>query len=739
MRNRLSPRGNRGLGIDTTSAIRLPKKGIAMPVPLRNTGIDRIKHLPWGTHFCHFYETKADLLDVLIPYFKMGLANHEFCLWVVYDPLSVEEATAALRKAIPTIDRHLATGDIELMTHVQWYLENGTFDLQRVIAAWRAKLKQALDSGYAGVRANGNEAWLTAQNWHEFALYEETLNELVAAQPMLVLCTYPLTTTSAADLFDVARTHDFTTTKRNGRWEILETSALTQSTLNSLSAHICVLNDSGLIIAVNNLWETFARANDAAIDSVGVGSNYLHVCESTQGEERPSALAFAAGIRAVIQGQRDYFELEYPCHSPQEKRWFTGRVTPLAGSATHFRRVVVAHENISAFKQLEGENEQLLAQFHQAQKLESIGRLAGGIAHDFNNMLVPIIGYAEAGMRKVATDSPLHRDLERIKGAGERAAALTRQILAFSRQQVLEMQILDLNQVIREFDPMLRRLIREDIAVQTHLAATLPSVKGDKGQLAQILLNLVVNAGDAMPDGGLLTITTDSLLLDERCAAKHPGVQPGPYLLLAVSDTGQGMDAATQARIFNPFFTTKPQGQGTGLGLATVFGIVKQHNGTIGVYSEIGYGTTFKLYLPAAYASLAPVESVESVAESVDGNETVLLVEDDANVRQLVADILQEHGYRVLEAETPARAIAVATAYEGAIDLLLTDVIMPGMNGRKLYELLSATWAGLKVLYMSGYTDDVIAHHQILEADAAFLQKPFAIPDLLQKLRLLLR
>lgn len=520
---------------------------------------------------------------------------------------------------------------------------------------------------------------------------------------------------------------------------MLETPELTQAILNSLSAHICLLDESGLIIAVNNLWEEFAHANGARIDSVGVGSNYLQVCEGTQGEERPIALAFAAGIRAVVQGQCDYFELEYPCHSPQEKRWFIGRVTPLAGSATNSRRVVLAHENISALKQLEIENEQLLAQFYQAQKLDSIGRLAGGIAHDFNNMLVPIIGYAESALLKVDPDCQLYRDLERIKAAGERSAALTRQILVFSRQQLLEMQPLDLNGVIGEFEPMLRRLIGEDIAVDTHLAAPLPPIKGDKGQLAQILLNLVVNARDAMPDGGLLTIATDSVWLDERYGANHPDAPSGHCLLLTVSDTGQGMDAATQERIFEPFFTTKPQGQGTGLGLATVFGIVKQHDGNIWVYSEIGYGTTFKLYLPAAQGALVPVASAEPAADLVNGNETVLLVEDDANVRQLVAAVLQEHGYQVLEAETPAHAIALATAYEGTLDLLLTDVIMPQMNGRKLYELLTATCGGLKVLYMSGYTDGIIAHHQILETDAAFLQKPFAIPDLLQKLRLLLR
>jgi PAS domain S-box-containing protein len=395
--------------------------------------------------------------------------------------------------------------------------------------------------------------------------------------------------------------------------------------------------------------------------------------------------------------------------------------------------------DITTRKQLEAENERLAAQFYQAQKMESIGRLAGGIAHDFNNLLVPIIGYAELGLLKLDLDSQLHADLKRIKEAGQRAASLTRQILAFSRQQVLEMKRLDLNQVISEFEPMLHRLIGEDIALQTHLAANPSLIKADKGQLEQVLLNLAVNARDAMPDGGMLIIETAPVTLDEAYMTKDTDVlQPGRYVLLAVSDTGHGIDADAQQHIFEPFFTTKAPGQGTGLGLATVFGIVKQHAGNIWVYSEPGRGTTFKIYLPLAQAPVSIVESESPEADSLDGTETVLLVEDEASVRQLVGDTLRAHGYQVLATGDPAKGLELAATHQGAIHLLLTDVIMPVMNGRELYRRLVRERSGLKILYMSGYTDNVIAHHQVLDEEIAFLQKPFTIRSLLQKVRAVL-
>ncbi len=382
---------------------------------------------------------------------------------------------------------------------------------------------------------------------------------------------------------------------------------------------------------------------------------------------------------------------------------------------------------------------QLEAQLLQTQKMEAIGQLAGGIAHDFNNILVPMIGYAELGMMSLPPDSTLYTNLKHIHEAAQRGAALTGQILAFSRKQTLTMEPIDLNEVVAQFEKMLRRLIGENIELQLFLSPKLGLVKADRGQLEQILLNLAVNARDAMPNGGKLTLETANVQLDETYTEKHLEVQPGPYVMLTVSDTGHGMDVETQQRIFEPFFTTKPQGKGTGLGLSTVFGIVKQHGGHIWVYSESGRGTTFKIYLPQAEDALQPVGTPTTEPLSVYGTETVLVVEDEAMVRNLVCETLEAHGYNVLEAQHPDDGLQLASAYENTIHLLLTDVIMPHMNGRELYQKMAAIRPGLKVLFMSGYTDNVIAHHGILDEEVNFLQKPFTVQSLTRKVRQVLR
>ena len=398
-----------------------------------------------------------------------------------------------------------------------------------------------------------------------------------------------------------------------------------------------------------------------------------------------------------------------------------------------------AQDNIEAFiltaqlitsaiqrKQAEETRHELEAHLRQSQKLEAIGQLAGGIAHDFNNILVPISGYAELALLELTPDSKIYTDLTQIKAAAERAAHLTRQILAFGRKQALEIQLLDFNQVLTAMQPIIERLIREDIEVQIRLATALDLVKADRSQLEQVVLNLVINACDAMPTGGKLLIETSNIMLDELYATRHVGVQPGQYVLLMVSDTGCGMDAATQQHIFEPFFTTKERGKGTGLGLATAYGIVKQHGGNIWVYSEPGRGTIFKIYMPRAEEqalSIAP--PILEYTAPMPGTETLLVVEDDALVRQLVCETLATYGYTVLEAAHPEAALTLVTSYHTTIHLMLTDVIMPGISGRDLYQRAVVIRPDMKVLYMSGYTDEVIMRHGMLEEGVHVLQKPF--------------
>ena len=388
-----------------------------------------------------------------------------------------------------------------------------------------------------------------------------------------------------------------------------------------------------------------------------------------------------------------------------------------------------------ATKQDVTERKALQVRFQQAAKMEAVGRLAGGVAHDFNNHLTVINGYCELLMDKFRSDKEAGAYLKEVKDAGERAASLTRQLLAFSRLQVLAPQVLDLNDVVSNVEKMLRRLIGEDLKLRTVLAPSLWQVKADRGQIEQVIMNLVVNARDAMPHGGEIVIETANVELDSDYARIHPGSSPGPYMMLAVSDTGIGMSAETQAHVFEPFFTTKEQGKGTGLGLAMVYGTVKQSGGYIWVLSEPGQGTTFRIYLPRVDEVKESIPVSHTPEHLVAGTETILLVEDEEGVRVLAARILQRAGYQVLESTTAEDAFQIGERHAGPIELLLADVVLPGTNGRKVAERLALLRPDMKILYMSGYADDSIVRRGLLETNMAFLQKPFTPTSLARKVR----
>jgi signal transduction histidine kinase/CheY-like chemotaxis protein len=374
-------------------------------------------------------------------------------------------------------------------------------------------------------------------------------------------------------------------------------------------------------------------------------------------------------------------------------------------------------------------------QLRQAQKMEAIGQLAGGIAHDFNNLLTVIVGYSGLAMEQFRPEDPLRHDLEEINKAGQRASSMTRQLLAFSRKQVLRLRVCDLNGIVSEMDKMLQRLIGENIRLETSLCPELGSVKADPSQLEQVIMNLAVNARDAMPYGGRLTITTANHELDESYLASHIAVSPGPYVMLAITDTGCGMDRQTQAHIFEPFFTTKAAGYGTGLGLSTVYGIITQLGGNIWVYSEVDEGTTFRIYLPRVDERGEDTETRICAVETLRGSETVLLVEDDMAVRRFAREVLEREGYRVLESANARDAFSCCERYDGNIDLLVTDVVMPGLSGRDLAEGLAAMRPGLRVLYMSGYAGESNIFQTMVDQAARLIQKPFSARMLCQKVR----
>jgi signal transduction histidine kinase/CheY-like chemotaxis protein len=381
---------------------------------------------------------------------------------------------------------------------------------------------------------------------------------------------------------------------------------------------------------------------------------------------------------------------------------------------------------------------QLEEQLRQAQKMDAVGRLAGGVAHDFNNLLMVINGYTEVLLEQLEKGGAMHQEVQSIQQAADRAATLTRQLLAFSRKQFLELKVIDVNAVIADMERLLRPLIGENIELVTRLSTQTGHTRADTSQLEQVIMNLVVNAKDAMPEGGKLTLQSSDVTVRQNFSEQR-FIQPGRYAVISVTDTGQGMDKETQSRIFEPFFTTKEKGKGTGLGLSTVYGIVKQSNGYVFAQSEIGAGTTFHVYLPRVEDPAEEVSPAKSRQNEAGGCETVLLVEDEESVRELVRLTLASRGYKVLEAENGEGGLRIAETCKEPIDILITDVVMPGIGGRELAKKLLALRPGISVLYLSGYTEDAVITHGALAPGTAFLQKPFTLQSLAEKVREVLR
>ena len=444
--------------------------------------------------------------------------------------------------------------------------------------------------------------------------------------------------------------------------------------------------------------------------------------EQIHPEDRASVKAAAEETRRTGVGCR----LEYRIrHKRGDWRVFESTSSAVRNANGETEKLVIVNRDITERKQLE-------QQLYLSQKLEAVGRLSGGVAHDFNNLLGVIIGYSEVMQKRMAPNDRFREAADEILKAAHRAAALTKQLLAFSRKQVLEPKVLDLNTVVADVEKMLKRLIGEDILLEILVSPDLHAVKADPGQIGQVIMNLAVNARDAMPNGGKLTIETANTTLDEKDAGRYRYVVPGQYVKLRVSDTGCGMDAETQSHMFEPFFTTKEKGKGTGLGLATVYGVVKQSGGYIWVESEVGKGTQFEIFLPRVEGEIEKPQKASAPVKESRGGQTILVVEDEQALRKLTSSVLQDLGYTVLEAGDAAEALALVKQSKPAVDLLLTDVVMPGKSGRDLADELVPQIPGMKVLFMSGYTDGAIAAHRVLEPGLSLLRKPFSSEELTQ-------
>ena len=442
-----------------------------------------------------------------------------------------------------------------------------------------------------------------------------------------------------------------------------------------------------------------------------------------------------AAWKEAIEHPEKTFTVQYR-HIHKDKKWvFAEAVAQSFLDDPTINGVIASVRDISERKQAEEENKKLEEQLVQAQKIESVGRLAGGVAHDFNNMLGVILGYSEMALEQIKDNHSLHSALLGIQEAAQRSADLTRQLLAFARKQTISPKVLDLNSKVKSMLNMLKRLIGEDIRLSWLPGKNLGSIRMDPSQFDQILANLCVNARDAIEDMGEITIETENVFVDTTYCATHADFIPGEYVLLAVSDNGCGMNRETLSHIFEPFYTTKKMGAGTGLGLATSYGIVKQNNGFIDVYSELGHGTTIKIYLPHYTAKISGTTETLMPEPTVPGHETILLVEDEPMILEMTTMMLRRAGYHILSASTPGEAIRLAHENAGKIDLLMTDVIMPEMNGRDLAKNLLSFCPHLKRLFMSGYTANVIVHHGVLDEGVNFIQKPFIMQNVVAKIR----
>jgi signal transduction histidine kinase/ActR/RegA family two-component response regulator len=488
---------------------------------------------------------------------------------------------------------------------------------------------------------------------------------------------------------------------------------------------------SALVLSVRITRPLHSLTKAASAMAAGERSKLVNI--RTNDEFGTLATAFNEMVVKVGDSQE---ELERKVQERTSELEKANRQLERFSESNALKRSQAEKERMEAVEALRSSEQQL----QQAQKLEAVGRLAGGIAHDFNNLLTVIMGYSGLLMRSKVEKQTRER-IEEINKAANRASSLTRQLLAFSRKQVLKPEVLDINSLVESTGKMLRRLIGEDVEVITSLKPGVGKINADPGQIEQVLINLVVNARDAMTDGGKITIETANVDLDPAYSDMHITVTPGSYVMLAVSDTGIGMDAETKSRIFEPFFTTKEVGKGTGLGLSMIYGIVKQSGGNIWVYSEPKKGTTFKVYLPRVRAESNETVSVSKQPEVPPAlaTETILLVEDEEMVRKLASDILRDKGYQVLLAKTGEEAIRICKDYGGQIHLMLTDVVMPEMNGRKLAECVSHIQQDMKVVYMSGYTDDSIIHHGVLKPGTNFIEKPFTAETLTSKIRQVLK
>lgn len=688
---------------------------------LRISGIDIIGDIPWGTHLCSFYQTKQDLLNMIIPYLKAGLENNEFCIWVVSDPLNEHKAMEMAQSAIPNFGYYLANSQIEIVPYNKWYYRNGELYLKHLISEWIEITEKAVSRGFDGLRGAGYCAWVEQKDWESFMEYEAAVNDMIGQLPIMLLCYFDLLRSKGSDVIDVVNSHQFALVNRNGEWEMIETfqHKMTEQALRDSEEKFRVLSETaacGFCIIED---DKITYANLAAEKVTGYSRAELlnmKFWELIHPEHRQFYKKDVTG--GIISAEKQ--EVKILARENQVK-WV---ILSLGSVVINGKQVVLGtFYDITERKMAEEITQQ---QLYRVQRMEVVGKLASGMAHEINNQLTVIQAYLDL----YAKDESFSFIRSKIGQAVEKTSRLNRQLMLYSRHKESTKDLHDLNKNLKDLQKMLKQMIGEDVTVYYHLAEDLWLINADAANIEQVIINLILNARDAMPHGGIIDVTTKNIVIEQADQAKK-------VVCLSVSDTGIGMDDHIMSQIFEPFFTTKGLGKGTGLGLTVVDNIVKAHGGWIDVQSTPGRGTTFNIYLPAADNVMfrSRVSSGEHRTFRGKG-ERILLVEDDPDVVDLTRMVLVENGYRVSMCRRACEALELFEKVD--FDLLISDLVLPDARGFHLADHLKKKKPALKVLLVSGYSDSWIGMGKLLQQEYPFLPKPYTAVDLLREVHQLL-
>ncbi|MBW2644752.1 MAG: MEDS domain-containing protein [Deltaproteobacteria bacterium] len=697
--------------------------------------IDLLGKPPWGTHICQFYRTKEDLADILVPYFKAGLENNELCVWITGGTLSVEDAETALREAVENLDDYIEKDQMEIIDYRQWYTRSGRFDAQEVLQHWVEKEHNALRRGFNGIRVTDNTSWLDETTWRDFMNYEAAVDNAIGAQHMIAICSYPLEKCGPAEIADVVSVHSSALFKRRGNWGLIESvpakrkGAALRKTEERLTG---ILNSVTDCISVIDETLTLVWVNDVATRPFGPDLIGKKCYSAYRGRDKVCECCIV----------KKCFEDGKTRHQEKEVIDIDGNTTVLWSTASVAARhedgrpkaVVQVSRDITKQKQDEEEKEKIRAQLRQAQKMEAIGTLAGGIAHDFNNILSAIIGYAQLALNDAPKDTELRDDIEEVLQASHRATDLVKHILAFSRQSEQERKPILISPVIKEVLNLLRASLPSTIDIRQQIETGPMIVEADPSQIHQVMMNLCTNSGYAMRDeGGTLEVSLTKMDLDAAAAASIPEFNPGPCVRLTVSDTGHGMNHEVVEQVFNPYYSTKEKGEGTGLGLSMVHGIVKSYGGAITIQSESGKGSTFHVYFPRVEKETAATP--EKAEPLPSGHERILFVDDEQALVVLGKHMLERLGYEVVTRTSSIEALELFHAKPDHFDLVISDMTMPNMTGDKLAKELIRIRSDIPIIICTGYservTEDSIGEMGIRE----LVMKPLAMHVLAETVR----